>query len=306
MESTQVRDALVASSLVRPRVGGDDDVDETDAAKVRDEKKRVSAALATTRDALVKRCVDVLYEYRVACASKSPPGQLILPESIKLLPLLAVGALKGPLLRGANDLDASGPDACDRAATLEVALVAPTACVARLAYPRLYALSCGGPSGDDACAALPASGDSDDGARVLALDAGLRFYVKLPKDAAADYKSRALAALRTDLRPPTGGATPPVQVHPPDESGDALRDAVALLGDALDRDAPRAAPVTVLDDAAFHAQATAGEAANKHQRHSQAFANLLVEDKTIHGMSYVDFLCSIHRQIQSKQNSAGY
>ena len=58
--------------------------------------------------------------------------------------------------------------------------------------------------------------------------------------------------------------------------------------------------------ATFAGQAAVGDAAHRHRRAATAFANLLVEDKTIHGMSYVDFLCSIHRQIQTKMTSANY
>ena len=32
----------------------------------------------------------------------------------------------------------------------------------------------------------------------------------------------------------------------------------------------------------------------------QRFTSLLIEDQTRHDVSYVDFLCSVHRQIQAK------
>lgn len=42
--------------------------------------------------------VDVLYFYRQTCSAASPRTQLILPESLKLLPLYALGMLKHPAL----------------------------------------------------------------------------------------------------------------------------------------------------------------------------------------------------------------
>ena len=298
-----VRDALAASTLVRARAvtfdDDDDAADARDAAAARDARKRAAAALSATRDALVKTCVDVLYEYRVACASKSPAGQLILPESIKLLPLLAVGALKGPLLRGGADESGAGPDACDRAATLEAALVAPTAALAKVAYPRLYAIAPGAeaPVLEAAASSGDAEVDAGDG-RAFLLDAGHQFYVKLPERLAPAARDQLLGAL--------GAARPRPRARDDRGRGTPLEGALAPLADALDRDGLRAPALRLVDEPAFAGQAAVGDAAHRHRRAATAFANLLVEDKTIHGMSYVDFLCSIHRQIQTKMTSANY
>lgn len=49
--------------------------------------------------ALSMACVECLYVYRKNCASSSPAGQLILPEPLKLLPLSTLGLIKHPLLQ---------------------------------------------------------------------------------------------------------------------------------------------------------------------------------------------------------------
>lgn len=59
--------------------------------------------LVTVREAVTQQCVEALFQYRLTCASSSPPGQLILPESLKLMPLYSLALLKsdvraGPLL----------------------------------------------------------------------------------------------------------------------------------------------------------------------------------------------------------------
>jgi protein transport protein SEC24 len=42
--------------------------------------------------------------------------------------------------------------------------------------------------------------------------------------------------------------------------------------------------------------------AKKGDPYYPAFVNLLVEDRSTAGMSYVEFLCHVHRQIQDKMN----
>ena len=44
---------------------------------------------AAVKDQMVETVVNILYAYRVNCASATSHGQLILPESLKLLPLYA-------------------------------------------------------------------------------------------------------------------------------------------------------------------------------------------------------------------------
>lgn len=49
---------------------------------------------------LTDNCVDILTAYRVNCASTTSPGQLILPEAFKLLPVYVHGAIRSIVLRG--------------------------------------------------------------------------------------------------------------------------------------------------------------------------------------------------------------
>jgi protein transport protein SEC24 len=56
--------------------------------------------LKTIRDTAILRCVKILTAYRTHCAVASAPGQLILPESLKLLPLYTLCLLKSRAFRG--------------------------------------------------------------------------------------------------------------------------------------------------------------------------------------------------------------
>lgn len=49
--------------------------------------------------ALTQACVDCLYTYRKRCASSTSSGQLILPEPLKLLPMCTLGMIKHPICK---------------------------------------------------------------------------------------------------------------------------------------------------------------------------------------------------------------
>ncbi|KAJ2003211.1 COPII coat Sec23p-Sfb3p heterodimer component [Coemansia thaxteri] len=64
----------------------------------------LTAPLKGIREKLTDRCVQVLTAYRRNCASGSSPGQLILPEAYKLSPLYNLALLKSPAIRGGADV----------------------------------------------------------------------------------------------------------------------------------------------------------------------------------------------------------
>ncbi|KAJ1666385.1 COPII coat Sec23p-Sfb3p heterodimer component [Coemansia sp. RSA 1646] len=64
----------------------------------------LTAPLKGVRERLTDRCVQVLTAYRRNCASGSSPGQLILPEQYKLSPLYTLALLKSPAIRGGADV----------------------------------------------------------------------------------------------------------------------------------------------------------------------------------------------------------
>ncbi|KAJ1930098.1 COPII coat Sec23p-Sfb3p heterodimer component, partial [Linderina macrospora] len=64
----------------------------------------MNTPLKQIRDKLTDRTVQILTAYRRNCASGSSPGQLILPESYKLSPLYTLALIKSPALRGGADV----------------------------------------------------------------------------------------------------------------------------------------------------------------------------------------------------------
>lgn len=61
-----------------------------------------SKSLQDVRHYLTDRCVKILLAYRKNCAASSTPGQLILPESFKLLPLYTLAVNKTKAVKGGN------------------------------------------------------------------------------------------------------------------------------------------------------------------------------------------------------------
>ena len=55
-----------------------------------------------------KAVIDALYQYRKHCANSSSAGQLVLPEQLKLLPLLSLTLMKSPALRYPSILPSLG------------------------------------------------------------------------------------------------------------------------------------------------------------------------------------------------------
>ncbi|KAG1462190.1 hypothetical protein G6F56_005569 [Rhizopus delemar] len=85
---------------------------------------------------LTDACVDILTAYRNNCASSTSPGQLILPEAFKLLPVYVHGAIRSSVLRGVGvdmNMDARVAGMCKFNA-LSVAELVWTL------YPRMFAL----------------------------------------------------------------------------------------------------------------------------------------------------------------------
>lgn len=90
--------------------------------------------LKQVRQYLTKKAVQILLSYRVHCASATSPGQLILPESFKLLPLYTLGMLKTKALKGGNVTSDV------RAISMRSLLAMSVGGIMMQLYPRLVAL----------------------------------------------------------------------------------------------------------------------------------------------------------------------
>ncbi|RHY85811.1 hypothetical protein DYB26_012674, partial [Aphanomyces astaci] len=93
---------------------------------------------------LVDDCVQVLSNYRKHCATNSSSGQLILPESLKLLPLYTLATLKSRALRnnltGQQARGLIDVRADERVMLLHLLNSFPVEHAVSAVYPKMYAL----------------------------------------------------------------------------------------------------------------------------------------------------------------------
>lgn len=91
-------------------------------------------------DALTEKTAQMLYVYRKFCTTASLSGQLILPEALKVLPVMMLGLTKSAAFRK-SALSVQSGDAVsvdERAATLSFLISAAPAEVSAMCYPRMW------------------------------------------------------------------------------------------------------------------------------------------------------------------------
>lgn len=232
---------------------------------------------AALRERATSDAVTALHAYRRYCAANSAAGQLILPEALKLLPLYTLGLTKSAGLRvGAL------PD--DRCAWALRVMSTGAAAVVPSCYPRLFdvtRLGEQGADGDDGSPALVVPGSQwlsserldsegihlvEDGATVL-----LHVAQRAPP--------ARLAALFGTADGVTSATPVPALRTPQSCALHALLDALRTQRGAYMR-----LRVVRRPDAA--AETT--------------FFAMLIEDRSMAGMSYVEYLCHVHRLIQAR------
>lgn len=87
------------------------------------------------RTRLIDTCVGLLSVYRKHCTASASPGQLVLPEALKLVPIYMVSLMKNVVIRSGSDVN---PD--ERAHLMLLVNSASMSVCTSLIYPRLYAL----------------------------------------------------------------------------------------------------------------------------------------------------------------------
>jgi len=85
---------------------------------------------------LQKECINILHSYRVHCATSTQHGQLILPESLKMLPLFVSNIFKTACFREKS----SAVRIDQRMAELFTCLSSPVSFSQAWIYPRIYAV----------------------------------------------------------------------------------------------------------------------------------------------------------------------
>ncbi|TPX40911.1 hypothetical protein SeMB42_g05818 [Synchytrium endobioticum] len=241
----------------------------------------LSTPLRTVREQITDRCTKILAAYRRHCASSSShPGQLILPESFKLFPLYALSLLKTKAFR-------AGPDMSTDVRVYHMRLLRAMSVPAfiPIVYPRLFPLH-QIPSEASPSVGLPApiraSFERFESSGAYFVENGTHLYMWLGRElpppflqAVFDANSLEMIDSKMRMLPPL---TSPLSVR----IRGMLDEIIASRSRYLQIQVVRQSLDPVLEI---------------------ELGNALVEDKNHDNMSYVDYLCTVHRSIQAEMTS---
>jgi protein transport protein SEC24 len=252
-------------------------------------------AITVARQKLIDGAVATLAAYRKHCSPKAPPGQLILPDGLKLLPVFLLAALRTAALRKDK---CYRPD--ERVNVRHLLLGAPLGFAQLLLYPRLMTLHADAADAaplDDSQLfaahrvalphALPLSAQSLAAEGVYLLHAGTAQYVfigpQCPPHIAQELfgTARPSPAELTALR-----RVPAVQPADADASA-ATAHRAAIIFDRLARRYPQRNPALSIS------WRGAGP------REAMLLAQM-VDDAAPYSSAYVEFLVQLHRLIAAK------
>ena len=240
--------------------------------------------LVHVRDLIGKAATGTLVAYRKHCASSSSSsGQLILPESLKLVPLFCLGLSKLPCFRTDARAD-SRAVWLSRIASLPLDRLLPAV------HPRLFRVSLdivpnnsstGNGSGAEQTPvpeSLPLSAEHLESDGVYILENGYDIFLYFAREAPAHAVEQLLGTPSLHSIDPSTFADLPQQENPLSKQ---TREVIAQL-----RRQRRSY---------MHMRLVV-----KGHPHETLFHSALVEDRhVLSGMSYVEYLCYLHRQIQN-------
>jgi protein transport protein SEC24 len=276
-------------------------------------KKSVESSLADAREALVNKCVDILAVYRRAFATpQTPPTQLVLPDTLKGLPLAVLALIKCPMLRTGADVAAD-----ERAALMSRIRTAPTDLTRPYAHPRLFDLEAllarDEPleAGDDVPQQLGVSAENLRRTGAFLLDDGLTLRLWIGRDAPPALIDELLAgAAELNIAPPAAlRETASVEDRLPLMRRPAARVRVrgdcgiapAQPGNSASLGVHFAGLLELLRDAnAWSHQVVRLAREGTDGAECADFVASLVEDRTAGIFSYFEFLVKVQAEVTAK------
>ena len=266
-----------------------------------------ATSLTAIKDKVLADAVSALYAYRRFCATNSSAGQLILPEALKLLPLYSLGLLKSAGLR-----PESGPD--ERSAWAARHLSLSAAAVVPSFYGRLFPVAqLPVPNREDgrggSVPSLPPttwlSSEKLEAEGVYLLENSQELFIwagsKVPPAVLEGLLGvSSVEALHSGamLQPPASAAGEALHAlinHARQQRSSYMRLRLLRRPDVLEaRERPTRSPLPLVTAPFFWQLLTALALLQG------AFFACMIEDRSTAGMSYVEFLCHVHRQIQAR------
>jgi len=225
-------------------------------------------------------CINILLAYRKFCATVSSSGQLILPEALKLLPLYTLALIKSAGLRIEGKVD-------ERSFWISYVSSVSTPSAIPLVYPRMIAvhdLDTQDLNGSVLPSPLPLSSEhvSDDG--IYLLENGQDCLIYVGNSVKPDVLQKLLGISSPDE------ATPQVCAE--------------FVLEQYENPLSKKLNEVVNEIRAQRCSFLRLRLCKKGDASGMAFFSYLIEDKVpTGGLSYVEFLVHIHRQIQMKMNA---
>lgn len=272
-----------------------------------------SSTTKETQNALTASCVETLFVYRKYCASATSAGQLILPEPLKLLPLCTLGIIKHPFLQ-------DGISADERSYLYSFVNSMPCYVSVAFTIPRLYALH------DlplEACMPNPHTGRvTIPQSMTLSSDSIAMHGLYLLDDARFLYMfigQQAPQNLLDEVFDTSSGPSPNAWSLRPAIEGqpEALCSRVQTLVETLRTQKSNFQPLSIiarrvgdeqtsasLDESSFFAHMIEDTSRARAAMLATVGLSKVEQDKAKMmdpgTMSYVDFLCWVHKKIQAK------
>lgn len=244
------------------------------------------------KNQLIEDCVNVLYNYRKHCASSSLAGQLILPESLKLLPLYTLSTLKSLALRpnvsGGASRGFVDVRADDRVMMLGLLNTLPVEWSVSAVYPKLYRLhdmteECGSFDEDGKFILplqLPPTAEKLEEDGMFLLHSAMCCYLYIGPRVNGEVLTALFGTDHVDTAEKTL-----CLFDTQSSSDESFRGRVCDIVEYLNSTTPMSQPLEIL---------------TKNDWRLNRFMSALVEDRTRNDISYVEFLVQVHKKIQYK------
>ncbi|KAL4640308.1 protein transport protein Sec24D isoform X1 [Arapaima gigas] len=234
-------------------------------------REMVNQPLKTVREILVRQTAHMLACYRKNCASPSAVSQLILPDTMKVLPVYMNSLLKSAALVGSADLSTD-----DRAHHRLLVTGMGVEETQALFYPRLVPLHNIDMSSEAVPAALRCSEERLSDAGVFLLENGFQIFLWLGQACPPEF-------IQSVFNVPSFAHLSPDMTSIP-ELDNAMSKKLRSVIEHMSGQRSQAMKLFIV---------------KQKDRSEVPFRQQLVEDKGLHGgASYMDFLCCIHREIR--------
>ncbi|GAB4826005.1 Protein transport protein Sec24C [Ancistrocladus abbreviatus] len=228
--------------------------------------------LLQVREQVTNHCVNILHSYRKYCATVSSSGQLILPEALKLLPLYTLALIKSTGLRTDGRID-------DRSFWINYVSSLSTPLAVPLVYPRMISIhDLQSKEIDESLipAATPLSSEhvSDEG--IYLLENGIDALVYIGNSVNSQILQQLFGISLVDEIP------------------------AQFVLQQYDNPLSKKFNEVINEIRRQRCSYLCLKLCKKGDSSGMLFFSHIVEDKTPTGLSYVEFLVHIHRQIQGK------